>query len=176
MTAWIQLKHTTSVCLTALLLTGFAIAQSAQANNVQIIRIDERTPVLNCCPERVDFGGTVQVRFGVNGRGDLVPEQIQIERAGGIGISTGRRYHPAERSLRALDLRTEICSPTQSCGTFKFRFKMEGRPNPSNNADPNPGTTFFFLVEYRIRYTFNGRAGLLDFIPTGPFISCTILP
>jgi len=180
MSSLIQLNRVRYLFI-AFLLACFAIAQSATAQrqdpNRRTIVINLTTQALQCTPERVRVGGVVQLRFDVNRAFEVVPVQVELQNVRGSGTDTDRSYVPENpNNLRVLDL--EVTRPQRlGHGTFRFRFKMIGRPNPLGTADPNPEQIFSFFVEYRIAYDFivagNGRGEVTELsVQRGPLVSC----
>jgi hypothetical protein len=168
----IHLSRQLQYLFIALLLTCFAIAQSAQAdttpNHRQII-LNSIQQVL-CAGEEVDLRGKLNIAFKRREDSGLVwPVDIKLvgfsgtcpnteERClVGIGKTTRRRYVASSKRIEIPGgVKAEELNGL-GVGTFKLRFLVTGNPNPPTQGDPNPGNVVRFKLLYTVGYKFSNN-------------------
>jgi hypothetical protein len=184
----IQLNRQLKYLFIALLLTCFAIAQSAQADETPNHReiILNSIPQVLCAHEKVDLRGILKLKFGTKdffGVRQFGPVEIELQKGFsgtpcpsteetclvGFGQTTRRKYVASKRIEMPGGLKTEELNGL-GFGTFKLRFLVTGNPNPPPQGDPNPGNEVRFKLLYTVSYKFSNNK--VTFFKATPDICC----
>src|SRR5262245_23196121 len=154
----IQPKQTTPVFVVALLLDGFAIAQSAHAidrepghpPNHRVFRVSVNTFVPPpCAGENVQLSGELHLHF-MTINGVAKPQSAELRGVTGTGQSTGRTYVANKNPFIATPRLEKIGNVVS--GHWILKFKVVGNPNPPPQGDICPGCVFHFTLKFTVFY------------------------
>jgi hypothetical protein len=163
MNSVVQPKQTTPVFVVALLLFGFAIAQSVHAvmpepgrppnHPVFPVNVDVDVSTSQCPGETVHLSGELHLHFKTD-QGVALPNSCSdrstlcaatLEGVTGTGVTSGRTYVASNPFFSDYHVRN-------SKGTWIIRFHVIGMPNSPPQEDVCPGCIFRFTLEYTVKW------------------------